>query len=81
MRDGTTNRRNLLAREVVAWRRERLAAAGFATGLARTLARERRMDLHALIELTERGCPPETAARILAPLDAAPVTAGDQRRC
>jgi hypothetical protein len=40
--------------------------------LARTLARERRIDLHALIGLTERGCPPETAARILAPLDAGP---------
>jgi hypothetical protein len=55
--------------EVVAWRRERLAAAGFGAGLARALARDRRIDLHALIELTERGCPPETAARILAPLD------------
>ncbi|MEZ0285896.1 MAG: hypothetical protein ACAH79_11765 [Thermoleophilia bacterium] len=72
MEDGTTHRRNLPAREVVAWRRERLAAAGFAAGLAGTLAHEPRMDLHALIELTERGCPPETAARILAPLDTAP---------
>ena len=27
------------------------------------------MDLHALIELVEHGCPPELAARILAPLD------------
>jgi hypothetical protein len=27
------------------------------------------MDLHALIELVERGCPPPLAARILAPLD------------
>jgi hypothetical protein len=27
------------------------------------------MDLHALIELIERGCPPELAARILAPLE------------
>ena len=26
-------------------------------------------DLHALIELVERGCPPELAVRILAPLD------------
>jgi hypothetical protein len=25
--------------------------------------------LHALIELVERGCPPELALRILAPLD------------
>ena len=49
--------------------------------LARALARERRVDLHALIELTERGCPPETAARILAPLDAAPAGARDPGRC
>lgn len=27
------------------------------------------MDLHAMIELLERGCPPDLAARILAPLD------------
>jgi hypothetical protein len=72
MREGATQQRDLLAVEVVAWRRERLAAAGFAAGLARALARDRRIDLHALIELTERGCPPRTAARILAPLDAGP---------
>ncbi|HEX2502499.1 MAG TPA: hypothetical protein VHK00_01040 [Miltoncostaeaceae bacterium] len=54
---------------MVAWRRDRLVAAGFDPRLARALARDRAVDLHALIELTERGCPPETAARILAPLD------------
>lgn len=63
--------RHLLPGDVVAWRRDRLAAAGFDARLAGTLARDRGVDLHALIELTERGCPPETAARILAPLDAA----------
>jgi hypothetical protein len=63
--------RHLLPGDVVAWRRDRLAAAGFDARLARTLARDRGVDVHALIELTERGCPPETAARILAPLDAA----------
>jgi hypothetical protein len=80
MREGTTQRHPLAA-EVVAWRHERLAAAGFAAALARALARERRIDLHALIELTERGCPPDTAARILAPLDASPEDAGDTGRC
>jgi hypothetical protein len=55
--------------EVVAWRAERLAAAGFPRALARALARDPGMDLHALIGLTERGCPPEIAARIQAPLD------------
>jgi hypothetical protein len=72
MRENATHQPHLLAAEVVAWRRERIAAAGFAAGLARALARDRRIDLHALIELTERGCPPETAARILAPLDPRP---------
>ena len=33
------------------------------------LARDPRYDLHALIELVERGCPPELAVRILAPLE------------
>ncbi|WP_344257069.1 hypothetical protein [Terrabacter carboxydivorans] len=28
-----------------------------------------RVDLHALLELVDAGCPPELAARILSPLD------------
>jgi hypothetical protein len=58
-----------LAREVVAWRRRRLGAAGFSPGLAGRLAGDCRYDLHVLIGLTERGCPPELAARILEPLE------------
>ena len=54
---------------VVAWRYARLHQAGFDTELADELAREPDVDLHALIELAERGCPPPLAARILAPLD------------
>jgi hypothetical protein len=27
------------------------------------------VDIHALLELVDRGCPPHLAARILAPLD------------
>jgi hypothetical protein len=69
MREGATHQPDVLAAEIVEWRRGRLAAAGVAAVLARALARDRRIDLHALIELTERGCPPDTAARILAPLD------------
>ena len=53
--------------EIVSWRRDRLADAGFPLPLAARLAGDGRYDLHALIELTERGCPPELAARILAP--------------
>jgi hypothetical protein len=55
--------------DVVAWRRARLRRAGFEPSLAERLARECGVDLHALIELVERGCPSGLAARILAPLD------------
>ena len=51
------------------WRAEHLRAAGFDNALARRLAFDHRYDLHALIELVERGCPPPLAARILAPLE------------
>jgi hypothetical protein len=55
--------------ELIAWRRAQLIRAGFDSTLAASLATERAIDLHALIELVERGCPPPLAARILAPLD------------
>ena len=58
------------ALDVVRWRRGQLAGAGFPLPLAARLADDARYDLHALIELSERGCPPELAVRILAPLDA-----------
>ena len=54
---------------VTSWRRDRLVEAGFALPLASRLARDRRYDLHALIELVEHGCPPELALRILAPVE------------
>ena len=56
------------AREILSWRREQLIAAGFPAPLARRLAQDPAYDLHALIELVERGCPPALAVRILAPL-------------
>jgi hypothetical protein len=55
--------------EVVRWRREQLIGSGFPLPLAATLAADSRYDLHALIELAERGCEPKLAARILAPED------------
>jgi hypothetical protein len=58
--------------EVVRWRREQLAEAGFSLPLAARVANDARYDLHSLIELVERGCPPELAARILAPLEQEP---------
>ncbi len=51
------------------WRHRQLIEAGVPHGLALQLARDPRYDLHRLIELVERGCPPALAARILAPLD------------
>jgi hypothetical protein len=57
------------AHDVAGWRREQLAANGFPRWLATLVVRDRRFDLHALIELVERGCPPELAVRIVAPLD------------
>jgi hypothetical protein len=58
--------------EVVRWRREQLAETGFSLPLGARVANDARYDLHALIELVERGCPPELAARILAPLEREP---------
>jgi hypothetical protein len=55
------------AADVVRWRREQLTGSGFPLPLAVRIAADARYDLHALIELTERGCAPELATRILAP--------------
>jgi hypothetical protein len=57
------------ARGVTAWRRAQLLRAGFPTSVARRVARDGRYDLHALLELVDRGCSPALAVRILAPLD------------
>lgn len=55
--------------DAVAWRRARLRKAGLDTALTEQLSHECAVDLHALIGLVERGCPPPLAARILAPFD------------
>jgi hypothetical protein len=55
--------------DVARWRCEQLARTGFERALAVRLARDARYDLHALIELVERGCEPGLAVRILAPLE------------
>jgi hypothetical protein len=69
LRTGQPRRAGPGAAEVVAWRRIRLRKAGFDNRLAEQLSRECAVDLHVLIELVERGCPPPLAARILAPLE------------
>jgi hypothetical protein len=57
------------SRAVADWRREQLVRSGFPRSLAARLASDPEYDLHRLIELVERGCPPELAVRVLAPLD------------
>lgn len=54
--------------EVVRWRCEQLVESGFPLPLAAALATDAHYDLHALIELVERGCEPDLAVRILAPV-------------
>lgn len=58
--------------EFVNWRMACLRQAGFGDDLARCIARDDRYDMHALLELIDRGCPPHLAVRILAPLDQDP---------
>jgi len=62
--------KSLLPEPVISWRAARLRTAGFAPELARTLSSDRRCDVHAILDLIDRGCPPELAARILAPVAA-----------
>ena len=54
---------------MLAWRTKRLLAAGFEAQLAARIAADGAFDLHALLELVDRGCPPELAVRIAGPLD------------
>jgi hypothetical protein len=67
----TRTREKQSEHDVIGWRREQLVHAGFPLRLASRTARDARFDLHALIDLTERGCPPQLAVRILAPLEQA----------
>ena len=65
----STDLRDARTVQLVAWRRDQLTASGFPLPLAARVARDSRYDIHTLIELVERGCPPHLAARIAAPLD------------
>lgn len=60
---------------IVTWRRRQLLAAGFSLKASETLARECGVDLHAALDLVDRGCPPRLAVKILAPLE------GESRQC
>ena len=61
--------RRYVADDVVRWRSEVLLHAGCDTALAWELAGDGDIDLHDLLNLIDRGCPPHLAARILAPVD------------
>ena len=58
--------------ELGEWRRNRLLQVGVPSALATVVAADPRYDLHALLVLTDRGCDPELAVRILAPLEEDP---------
>ncbi len=53
------------AARVLGWRIEQLIAVGFDSDAAFVLALDRNVDLHQATELVRRGCPPQTAFRIL----------------
>jgi hypothetical protein len=55
--------------ELSDWRARRLTAAGFTPREAYELASKDGVDLHELLDLIDRGCPPALAVRITAPLD------------
>ena len=53
------------AARVLGWRLEQLCAAGYDGEAALALALDTRIDLHLAVSLLRRGCPAETAWRIL----------------
>ena len=57
---------------IVLWRTSRLRDAGFDPQLAHRVAQNCAYDLHAILELMDRGCPAKLAVRILAPIDDEP---------
>jgi hypothetical protein len=65
---GATRLPARVPRDVERWRHGVLRRAGFDDELARSLSRDGRVDLHDVLTLVDRGCPPCLAARILAPL-------------
>lgn len=68
-KSGDTTRGRPTRRENARWREGQLLRAGFDADRATSLATDAAIDVHALLELVERGCPPHLAARILAPLE------------
>jgi hypothetical protein len=53
------------AERVIRWRFEELVRAGYGLDSALEIAVHGEVDLHLAVDLAHRGCPPETARRIL----------------
>jgi hypothetical protein len=53
------------AERVLLWREEELERVGYERETARSLAERAYVDLHLAMDLMRRGCPAETAVRIL----------------
>ena len=53
------------AEMILRWRFEELVRAGYDAGSALVLASHVEVDLHRAVDLTGRGCPPDTALRSL----------------
>lgn len=53
------------AERVIRWRFEELVRAGYTLDAAIEIAVHGEVDLHLAVDLAHRGCPPETARRIL----------------
>jgi hypothetical protein len=53
------------AERVLLWREEELERVGYERAAARDLAERTYVDLHLAMDLLRRGCPAETALRIL----------------
>ena len=54
--------------KMIPWRRSQLRRAGFPRDLAAFVAGDLRFELDEVLRLSDRGCPPALAVRILAPL-------------
>lgn len=53
------------AADVLAWRFDALCRSGYDIDAAAIVASHVEIDLHDALDLASRGCPPETALRIL----------------
>jgi hypothetical protein len=51
--------------QVLSWRREWLERTGYCRSVAATIAARRDIDLHLAVALPQKGCPHNTAVRIL----------------